>query len=62
LNANVVLRWEYLLGSTLFLVYTRSRTPTPSLGVGERPRLDIGAALRGPAADAFLVKLSFWTS
>jgi len=62
LNANVVLRWEYRLGATLFVVFTRSQSPTLLLGVGERPTLDLGAALRGPAADVFLVKLSFWTS
>src|SRR5206468_1817312 len=27
LNVNLVLRWEYRLGSTLFLVYTRAQTP-----------------------------------
>ena len=27
LNVNVVLRWEYRLGSTLFLVYTRAQNP-----------------------------------
>ena len=27
LNVNVVLRWEYRLGSTAFLVYTRAQTP-----------------------------------
>ena len=31
LNVNVVLRWEYHLGSTLFLVYSRSQIPTVDL-------------------------------
>jgi len=60
LNMNVVLRWEYRLGSTLFVVYSRSQAPDVRLGDFEpaalRPR-DIG---RVPAVDILLVKLSFW--
>ena len=59
-NANIVLRWEWRLGSTLFLVYTRSQSPATSLAPGERPRLDLGSAFRGPAADVFLLKISLW--
>ncbi|HEY2518056.1 MAG TPA: DUF5916 domain-containing protein, partial [Polyangiaceae bacterium] len=62
LNVNVVLRWEYLLGSTLYVVYTRSQSPTTSsLDVGApAPSLDLGAVGRAPASDAFLVKVSYW--
>lgn len=60
LNANVVLRWEWRLGSTLYLVYTRAQSPAIGLGPGEKAQLDIGAALRGGAADVFLVKCSLW--
>ena len=47
LNVNVVLRWEYRLGSTLFLVYTRAQNPalTPS---PERRELRAAAAAPGP--------------
>ena len=35
LNVNVVFRWEYRLGSTLFLVYTHSQIPTvPGVAAG----------------------------
>ena len=60
LNVNVVLRWEYLLGSTLFVVYTRSQVPRSTLSEGQTGQLDIAALHRGPASDAFLVKLSYW--
>ncbi len=60
LNVNVVLRWEYTLGSTLYVVYTRSQVPRTGLLDGQIARLDLGALHRGPAADVFLVKLSYW--
>jgi hypothetical protein len=62
LNVTVVLRWEYRLGSTLFLVYSRSQA---ELGYPDQP-LDPSppATLRpsrleeGPSTDTLLVK---WT-
>jgi hypothetical protein len=60
LNVNVVLRWEYRLGSTFFLVYTRAQnpalTPSPSgAGFEWRP------LLQGRAADNVLMaKLAYW--
>lgn len=66
LNVNVVLRWEYRLGSTLYLVYSRSQgelgypdgthDPSPSLAI--RP-IALGP---GPTTDTFLVKWSYWWS
>lgn len=60
LNMNVVLRWEYRLGSTLFLVYSRSQAPGVGLGSGESASLRVGDVTRVPAIDMILVKLSFW--
>ncbi len=60
LNLNVVLRWEYRLGSTLFFVYSRAQSPDLTLGTGEFARLDIGAIRKGPAADILLLKLTYW--
>jgi hypothetical protein len=60
LDVNVVLRWEYSLGSTLFVVYTRSQQPTAALLAGQTAALDLAGAFRGPAVDVFLVKLSYW--
>ena len=60
LNVNVVLRWEYVLGSTLFLVYTRSQTPTTTLDPSQPGALNLGAVGRAPAADILLAKLTYW--
>ncbi len=61
LNLNIVLRWEYRLGSTLFLVYTRSQVPSVMLTPGEAANLNLTSVARAPAADVVLVKLTyFW--
>lgn len=61
LNTTVVLRWEYTLGSTLFLVYTRSQVPAIALIPGESASLNLSSVSRAPAADVILVKLTyFW--
>jgi hypothetical protein len=60
LNVNLVLRWEYMLGSTLYLVYTRAQTPSIVLGTSDVGALNLGAIGNAPASDAVLAKLSFW--
>lgn len=60
LNATLLLRWEYRLGSVLYLVYTRSQVPQVELMQGERPRIDLTLLPRAPAADVLLLKLSYW--
>ena len=60
LNVNVVMRWEYRLGSLLYVVYTRSQTPTVNLLPGESASLNLTSVSRAPAADVFIVKLSYW--
>jgi hypothetical protein len=61
LNVNLVLRWEYRLGSTLFFVYTRAQTPTltvPALGSAS---FELSPVLHGRAADdVIMVKLAYW--
>ncbi|MBN1205903.1 MAG: carbohydrate binding family 9 domain-containing protein [Myxococcaceae bacterium] len=64
LNLNVVLRWEYRLGSTLFLVYTRSQQGLPT-AEGEQPPATVlpRRLWSGPAVDAVLLKWSYyWTA
>lgn len=60
LNANLVLRWEYRLGSTLYLVYThaqnRALTPFFLDGAG----FDFRHVAPRPAEDALLFKASYW--
>jgi len=60
LNVNVVLRWEYPLGSTLFLVYTRAQNPAlvPSASGAS---FEFRPLLQGRAADnVLMVKLAYW--
>jgi hypothetical protein len=58
LATNVVLRWEYALGSTLFLVYTRTQAPRIELLPGQRGALDASGIGRAPATDTILLKIS----
>jgi hypothetical protein len=60
-NVNLVLRWEYRPGSTLFLVYARSQRERPLLE-GEAPSRGLLPAglLDGRASDSFLLKWSWW--
>jgi hypothetical protein len=60
LNVNVVLRWEYRLGSLLYVVYTRAQIPNVRLGPGDEATPSFGLIRRAPATDEFLVKLSYW--
>jgi hypothetical protein len=60
-RSNVVLRWEYMLGSTLFLVWQHGRVGSDnnpsfdfSQGVSDMFRLD--------AENTFVVKLNYWLS
>ena len=59
---NLVLRWEYRLGSTLYGVYTRSQRNVPFSGVSE-PGIS-GLTLRGlgqgPSTDTFMLKWSWY--
>ncbi|HEY7376070.1 MAG TPA: DUF5916 domain-containing protein [Polyangia bacterium] len=60
LNVNVVLRWEYRLGSTLFVVYTRAQNPAlvPSANGAS---FEVRPLLQGRAADnVLMLKLAYW--
>jgi hypothetical protein len=59
LNLNVVFRWEYRLGSTLFLVYSRSQVPDIA-NVMAPASLQPRALGARSSADVILLKLSFW--
>ncbi len=61
LNLNVVLRWEYRLGSTLYLVYSRSQheRARPS-GDAVPTSLWPSQLFSGPATDTFLLKWTYW--
>ncbi|HEX3694266.1 MAG TPA: DUF5916 domain-containing protein [Polyangia bacterium] len=59
-NISVVLRWEYRLGSTLYLIYARSQLPTVDSLYGPIGDLHLSALRHGGAADVILFKLSYW--
>jgi hypothetical protein len=62
LNVNVVLRWEFRLGSIAYLVYTRAQTPvlTPNMMNGATS-LDPHPILNGSAAiDVIMLKIAYW--
>ena len=58
-QSNVVLRWEWRPGSTLYLVWQQDRDKTDpigeSVGVG-----DVFGSVSEPGTNIFLVKASFW--
>jgi hypothetical protein len=59
LRGNAVLRWEYLPGSTIFLVWTQSRSESENIGdfqFGPSVSRMIGAR----AHNIFLVKVTYW--
>jgi hypothetical protein len=61
MNTNLVLRWEYLPGSTLFLVWSQARE-------GEHQeyftslRKDLGDTFRITPSNVILLKVSYWLS
>ena len=59
-RSNVVFRWEYRPGSTLFLVWSQGREGSDPIE-GERSfRGDLGDLFARRADDTFLVKVSYW--
>jgi hypothetical protein len=63
LNVNVVFRWEYRLGSTIYFVYSHSQIPTvpvPMMGFPNPTSLDPHAFGHGGTSDVFLLKFSSW--
>ena len=58
-QSNVVLRWEWRPGSTLYLVWQQDRDRTDP--IGERVSLgDVFGSVSEPGTNIFLVKASFW--
>ncbi|MCP5061023.1 MAG: carbohydrate binding family 9 domain-containing protein [Ignavibacteriae bacterium] len=59
LRGNAVLRWEYLPGSTLFLVWTQSRSDSESIGDFEFSRSMNNIFDKRPD-NIFMLKLTYW--
>jgi hypothetical protein len=60
-RSNVVLRWEYMLGSTIFLVWQHGRE-----GFNNDGTFPVGQGMSeifdAPAANSFVVKVTYWLS
>ena len=59
LVGNMVLRWEYRPGSTLFLVWQRNQAEEVWRGDFDLSR-DAGALFGAPTHDRFIIKVSYW--
>lgn len=59
LRGNAVLRWEYVRGSTLFVVWDLSQADYARPGVF-RPWSDIRTAFGAQATHTLMVKVSYW--
>ena len=61
MNSNVILRWEYMPGSTLYLVWTQTREVS-----GDEGDFDLGRDWRSlrdtTGHDTFLMKVNYWWS
>jgi hypothetical protein len=59
LRGNAVFRWEYIPGSTLFLVWTQDRASQEGVGDFDFSR-DRRALFDSPAHHVFLIKVNYW--
>jgi hypothetical protein len=59
-RSNVVFRWEYRSGSTLFLVWSQGREGASDAEGTESFRGDLADLFGRRANDTFLVKVSYW--
>ncbi len=59
-RSNVVFRWEYRPGSTLFLVWSQGRQGSAPAEGTQSFRGDLGDLFGRRANDTFLVKVSYW--
>jgi len=58
-RSNVVLRWEYRAGSTLYLVWQQDRAGTETIG-SPVSASDAFRSITAPGSNIFLIKTSFW--
>ena len=59
LRGNVVLRWEYLRGSTIFLVWNLSTADASRPGVFSAFR-DLADAFGADGTHVFMIKMNYW--
>ncbi len=59
LRGNIVLRWEYMRGSTLFVVWNMSTFDNARPGEFS-PLRDFGSAFAADGTHVFMIKLNYW--
>jgi hypothetical protein len=59
LRGNLVFRWEYVPGSTLYFVWTQDRNSADPLGDFDFNR-DTDGLFGAPTDNIFLIKLTYW--
>ncbi len=57
-NSNLVIHWEYIPGSSIYLVWSQSRSAYDDSGVFNLGD-DLGSLFDAPATNVFLIKLSY---
>ena len=61
LRVNAIFRWEWRLGSTLYVAWTQQREDPSNPGQFQFGR-DLGRVFTGPPDNVFLIKISRWFS
>jgi Domain of unknown function (DUF5916)/Carbohydrate family 9 binding domain-like len=61
-NSNLVVRWEYRPGSTLFLVWSQGRSDFEDVMGTRSIRGDFGRLFNAYPRNTFLIKASYWLS
>ena len=59
LRGNIVLRWEYQPGSTVFVVWNMSTEDLSRPGVFS-PFRDLGSGFGADGTHVFMVKMNYW--
>jgi len=59
-RGTIVLRWEYVRGSTLFAVWNLSTSDTAARPGVFSPLRDLSGAFSAPGTNVFAIKLSYW--
>jgi Domain of unknown function (DUF5916) len=59
LRGTIVMRWEYMRGSTLFLVWNTATLDESRVGQFS-PMRDLGSGFTAPGTNVFVVKISYW--
>jgi hypothetical protein len=59
-RGTIVLRWEYVRGSTLFMVWNLAPSDEEARKGLDTPWRDLRGAFGAPATNTFAIKLSYW--